>query len=117
MVCTCKTFIEGNRLLAKPRKVGTLRAYLTALQMFYIFLLTRATSLAKEFGLEQKDLDLIKEFHGRVSNWMKKSFTRSQLAEKLKFIMRISIHFSQAPKFGTYSIHQFMTNLKNNLKI
>ena len=29
--------------------------------------------------------------------------------------MKISIHFSQAPKFGTYSIHQFMTNLKNNL--
>ena len=41
MVRIRKTFIEGNRLLAKPRKVGTLRAYLTALQMFYNFLLTR----------------------------------------------------------------------------
>ena len=81
MVRIRKTFIEGNRLLAKPRKVGTLRAYLTALQMFYNFLLTRATSLAKEFGLEQKDLDLIKEFHGRVSNWMK-SFTEESASRK-----------------------------------
>ena len=74
-------FIEGNHLLTKPRKVGTLRAYLTALLMFYNFLLTRASSLANEFGLQQNDFSLIKEFQGRVSNWMK-SFTEESASRK-----------------------------------
>lgn len=74
MVQIRRTFIEGNRLLKKPRKVGTLRAYLTALQTFYNFLLTRASSLANEFGFHETDFKLVKEFQGRVSNWMK-SFT------------------------------------------
>lgn len=66
------TFIEGNHLLAKPKKVGTLRAYLTSLLMFYNFLLSRATSLANEFDdLQEKDFSLVREFQGRVSNWMK----------------------------------------------
>ncbi|CAB3977383.1 Hypothetical predicted protein [Paramuricea clavata] len=49
MVHIRRAFIEGNHLLTKPRKVGTLRAYLSALLMFYNFLLTRASSLANEF--------------------------------------------------------------------
>ena len=34
MVQLRRTFIEGNQLLPKPRKVGTMRAYLTSLLMF-----------------------------------------------------------------------------------
>ena len=49
--------------------------------MFYNFLLTRATSLANEFGLQEKDFNLIKEFQGRVSNWMK-SFTEESATRK-----------------------------------
>ena len=49
--------------------------------MFYNFLLTRASSLANEFGFEQKYLDLIKELNGRVSNWMK-SFTEESASRK-----------------------------------
>ena len=37
MVHLRRTFVEGNHLLAKPRKVGTIRAYLTSLLMFYSF--------------------------------------------------------------------------------
>ena len=81
MVQLRRTFIEGNRLLPKPRKVGTIRAYLTSLLMFYNFLLTRATSLANEFSLQEKDMNLIKEFQGRVSNWMK-SFTEQSATRK-----------------------------------
>ena len=68
------TFVEGNCLLAEPRKVGTLRAYLTALLTFYNFILTRASTLSTEFNFTDKDYDLVKEFQGRVGNWMK-SFT------------------------------------------
>ena len=81
MVQVRRTFIEGNHLLPKPRKVGTIRAYLTSLLMFYNFLLTRATSLANEFSLQEKDINLIKEFQGRVSNWMK-SFTEQSATRK-----------------------------------
>ena len=81
MVHLRRTFVEGNHLLAKPRKVGTIRAYLTSLLMFYSFLLTRETSLANEFGLQEKDFNLIKEFQGRVSNWMK-SFTEESATRK-----------------------------------
>ena len=49
--------------------------------MFYNFLLTRATSLANEFSLQEKDMNLIKEFQGRVSNWMK-SFTEQSATRK-----------------------------------
>ena len=81
MVHLRRTFIEGNHLLSKPKKVGTIRAYLTSLLMFYNFMLTRATSLANEFGLQEKDFHLIKEFQGRVSNWMK-SFTEESATRK-----------------------------------
>lgn len=74
MVHIRSTFIEGNSLLDKPRKVGTLRAYLTALLTFYNFVLTRASTLSREFGISQEDCNLVNEFQGRVSNWMK-SFT------------------------------------------
>ena len=63
--------VEENHPLAKLKKVGTIRAYLTSLLMFYDFLLTRVTSLANKFCLQEKDFNLIKEFQGRVSNWMK----------------------------------------------
>ena len=49
--------------------------------MFYNFLLTRASSLANEFGFEQKYLDLIKELNGRVSNWMT-PFTEESASRK-----------------------------------
>ena len=81
MVHLRRTFIEGNHLLAKPKRVGTIRACLTSLLMFYNFLLTRATSLANEFGLQEKDFNLVKEFRGRVSNWMK-SFTEESATRK-----------------------------------
>ena len=71
MVHLCCTFIEGNHLLAKLKKVGTMRAYLTSLLMFYNFLLTRVTSLANMFCVQKKKFNLIKQFQGRVSNWMK----------------------------------------------
>ncbi|CAB4015116.1 Hypothetical predicted protein [Paramuricea clavata] len=74
-------FIEGNHLLTKPRKVGTLQAYLSALLMFYNFLLTRASSLANKFVFQQNDFSLVKEFQGRVSNWMK-SFTEESASRK-----------------------------------
>ena len=74
-------FIEGNDHLTKPRKVGTLRAYLTALLTFYNFVLTRASSLMNEFGFEEKDFGLVTEFKGRVSNWMK-SFTEESANRK-----------------------------------
>jgi hypothetical protein len=60
MVHIRRAFIEGNHLLTKPRKVGTLGAYLSALLMFYNFLLTRASSLANEFGFQQNDFSLEK---------------------------------------------------------
>ena len=44
-------------------------------------MLTRATSLANEFSLQEKDRNLIKEFQGRVSNWMK-SFTEQSATRK-----------------------------------
>lgn len=74
MVQIRSTFIEGNHLLVKPREVGTLKAYLTAILTFYHFLLTRASTLSEELDITPEDYRLIKEFQGRVSNWMK-SFT------------------------------------------
>lgn len=68
------TFIEGNSLLNQPRKVGTIRAYLTALLTFYNFIITRSSTLSTEFQITDKDCGLVKEFQGRVANWMK-SFT------------------------------------------
>lgn len=65
------SFIEGNPLLEKPRRVGTLRSYLTALLTFYHFLITRATSLSENFGLTQNDINRVKEYIPRVSTWMK----------------------------------------------
>ena len=68
------TFIEGNSLLDQPRKVRTLRAYLTALLTFYNLIITRSSALSTEFQITDKDQGLVKEFQGRVANWMK-SFT------------------------------------------
>lgn len=80
MVYIRRAFIEGNHRLPKPRRVGTLRAY-PSLLMFYDFLLTRASSLINEFDLPQEDFALIKEFQGRVQNWMK-SFTEESATRK-----------------------------------
>ena len=44
-------------------------------------MLTRATSLTNEFTLQEKDFSLIKEFQGRVSNWMK-SFSEESATRK-----------------------------------
>ena len=41
MVHLRRTFIEGNHLLSKPKKVGTIRAYLTSFLMFHNFMLPR----------------------------------------------------------------------------
>ena len=70
-----RTFIEGNLYYQSLRKcMGTIRAFLTSLLMFYKFMLTRATSLANEFGLQEK-------------NTFIELLLKSQLPGKLKSII------------------------------
>lgn len=110
------TFIEGNSLLAQPRKVGTLRAYLTALLTFYNFILTRASTLATEFDFTDKDRGLVKEFQGRVANWMK-SFTTESADRKTEVHQqdfRFLLTSSQMQNLFNSTVHdEFEERFKN----
>ena len=69
------TFFEGNHLLPeqKRRKPHTLRAYITALRLFYKFLLARRMYLANQdiFTISSNDVVLIRSAQELTEGWLK----------------------------------------------